>query len=112
MLDSYGKAHPDVVIRFLTAMMLADRWMNDQAHNSALVAIGVKETQEDPAAVAYAVDFLRKSGTWPNGTGLDQAQVTYTAGVLYKYKDISSLPSYTQIVDSSYASQALAKLGS
>jgi len=111
MLDSYGKAHPDVVVRFLTAMMMADRWMNNPANNSALDTLGVKETQEDPAAVAYAVDFLRKSGTWPNGTGLDQAQVNYTAGILYKYKDISTQPSYTQIVDESYANQALAKIG-
>jgi ABC-type nitrate/sulfonate/bicarbonate transport system substrate-binding protein len=112
MLDSYGKAHPDVVVRFLTAMMLADRWMNDPANNTALDALGVKVTQEDPAAVAYAVNFLRSSGTWPNGTGLAPAQVNYTAGILYKYKDITSLPSYTNIVDGSYASQALAKLGS
>ncbi|MBV9446945.1 MAG: ABC transporter substrate-binding protein [Streptosporangiaceae bacterium] len=112
MLDSYGKAHPDVVVRFLTAMMQADRWMNNPANNAALDAIGVKETQEDPAAVAYAVSFLRSSGTWPDGTGLSQAQVDYTAGILFKYKDISTQPSYTKIVDDSYANQALAKLGS
>jgi ABC-type nitrate/sulfonate/bicarbonate transport system substrate-binding protein len=109
---SSGKAHPDVVVRFLTAMMLADRWMNNPANNAALDAVGVKETQEDPAAVAYAVNFLRTSGTWPDGTGLSQAEVNYAAGILYKYKDITSQPSYSQIVDDSYASQALAKLGS
>jgi ABC-type nitrate/sulfonate/bicarbonate transport system substrate-binding protein len=112
MLDSYGKAHPDVVVRFLTAMMQADRWMNNPANNAALDAIGVKETQEDPAAVAYAVNFLRSSGTWPDGTGLSPAQVNYTAGILLKYKDISTQPSYTKIIDDSYANQALAKLGS
>ena len=112
MLDAYGKAHPDVVVRFLTAMMMADRWMNNPANNTALDAIGVKETQEDPPAVAYAVNFLRSSGTWPNGTGLSPAQVNYTAGILYKYKDISTLPAYSKIVDDSYANQALAKLGS
>jgi hypothetical protein len=58
------------------------------------------------------VNFLRSSGTWPDGTGLSQAQISYTAGILYKYKDITSQPSYTKIVDDSYASQALAKLGS
>jgi NitT/TauT family transport system substrate-binding protein len=112
MLDSYGKAHPDVVVRFLTAMMQADRWMNNPANNAALDAIGIKQTQEDPAAVAYAVNLLRSSGTWPNGTGLSPAQVNYTAGILLKYKDISTQPSYTKIVDESYANQALAKLGS
>ena len=112
MLDSYGKAHPDVVIRFLTALILADRWMNDSANNAALDAIGVKYTQEDPATVAYAVNFLRSSGTWPNGTGLSQAQVNYTAGILLKYKDVSTLPPYAKIVDDSYATKAVVAAGS
>lgn len=112
MLDSYGKSHHDVVVRFLTAMMLADRWMNDPAHNSALVALATKTTQEDQPAVAYAINFLRKSGTWPNGAGLDQAAVDYTAGILAKYKDIPAQPSFSQIVDPSYANEAAAKLGS
>jgi ABC-type nitrate/sulfonate/bicarbonate transport system substrate-binding protein len=111
MLDSYGQAHKDVVVRFLTAMMLADRWMNNPANNSALVALAVKTTHEDPAAVTYAIKFLRASGTWPNGTGLNPAQVNYTAGILAKYKDTSRQPTFSQIVDSSYADAAAAKLG-
>jgi NitT/TauT family transport system substrate-binding protein len=111
MLDSYGKAHHDVVVRFLTAMMLADRWMNNPANNSALVALATKTTQEDQPAVAYAINFLRSSGTWPNGAGLDPAAVSYTAGILAKYKDIPSQPSLRQIVDPSYANEAAAKLG-
>jgi len=106
MLDSYGKANRNVVIRFLTAMMMADRWMNNPANNNALVNLGVKVTKEDPSAVAYAVQFLRSSGTWPNGAGLSQSQVNYTAGVLYKYKDIPQQPAYSQIVDPSYADAA------
>ncbi|HUY48090.1 MAG TPA: ABC transporter substrate-binding protein [Streptosporangiaceae bacterium] len=112
MLDSYGKAHKDVVVRFLTAMMLADRWMNNPANNSALVSLAAKTTQEDPAAVAYAIKFLRDSGTWPNGAGLSPSQVNYTAGILAKYKDIPSQPTFSQIVDPSYANAAAAKLGS
>lgn len=111
MLDSYGQAHHDVVVRFLTAMMMADRWMNDPANNAALVALATKTTQEDPGAVAYAINFLRSSGTWPDGAGLSQPQVNYTAGVLAKYKDIPSQPSFSQIVDPSYANEAAATLG-
>ena len=111
MLDSYGQAHHDVVVRFLTAMMMADRWMNNPANNSALVALATKTTGEDQAAVAYAVKFLRTSGTWPDGSGLDPSAVNYTAGILAKYKDIPAQPSFTQIVDASYANQAAAKLG-
>lgn len=112
MLDSFGKANRPVVVRFLTAMMMADRWMNNTANNSALVKLGVSVTKEDQAAVAYAVNFNRSAGTWPDGTGLSPAHVDYTAGVLYKYKDISTLPTYSQIVDPSYANAAVAKLGS
>lgn len=112
MLDRYGQAHRAVVIRFLTAMMLADRWMNDPAHTNALIALGVKVSGEDQAAVAYAVKFLQTAQTWPDGTGLNPAAVNYTAGILAKYKDIPRQPSYSQIVDPQYANAAAAKLGS
>ena len=102
MLDSYGKAHPMVVVRFLTAMMLADRWMNTPANNDALVALGIKETGEDPAAVAYAVNFLRSSGPGRRDRAVPDRS-DYTAGILFKYKDISTLPTYSQIVDDSNA---------
>lgn len=112
MLDSFGKAHHDVVVRFLTAMMMADRWMNNPANNTALVTLATKTTQEDQAAVSYAISFLRSSGTWPDGAGLSQQAVSYTAGILARYKDIPRQPSFSQIVDPSYANEAAAKLGS
>lgn len=110
-LDSFAKSHASVVKRFLEAMMMADRWMNNPANNAALVKLGVAKTGEDPAAVSYAVSFNRNAGTWPDGAGLDPAAVNYTAGVLAKYKDISHQPSFSQIVDSSYANAAAAKVG-
>jgi hypothetical protein len=110
MLDKYGQAHKAVVIRFLTAMMLADRWMNNPANNSALIKLGTKVSGEDEAAVAYAVKFLQTSQTWPDGAGLSPAAVNYTASVLAKYKDIPSQPSYSQIVDPQYANAAAAEL--
>jgi ABC-type nitrate/sulfonate/bicarbonate transport system substrate-binding protein len=112
MLDKYGQAHKAVVVRFLTAMMLADRWMNNPANTNALIALGTKVSGEDQAAVAYAVKFLQTSKTWPDGTGLSPAAVNYTASVLAKYKDIPSQPTYSQIVDPQYANAAAAKLGS
>lgn len=112
MLNSYGQAHRAVVVRFLAAMMLADRWMNNPANTSALVTLGVKVSSESQPAVAYAVKFLQAAQAWPNGTGLNPTQVNYTASILAKYKDIPSQPSYSQIVDPSYANAALAKLGS
>jgi ABC-type nitrate/sulfonate/bicarbonate transport system substrate-binding protein len=111
VLDKYAQANPDVTKRFLMAMMLADRWMNDPANHDALVQIGAQATGEDADAVAYAVDFMVKGGIWPNNQGLDKTQVDYTANQLYTLKEIPSQPSYTQIVDSSYADAAVAALG-
>jgi ABC-type nitrate/sulfonate/bicarbonate transport system substrate-binding protein len=109
--DEFVKSHKTEVVHFLKAMMLADRWMNNPAHNKALVALGVAKTGEDRAAVAYAVKFNRSSGTWPVGAGLNRHAVNYTAGVLYRYKDISRRPSFSQIVNPAYADQAAAQLG-
>lgn len=111
VLDSYAKAHPDIVKRFLTAMIMADRWMYDPAHKNELVQLGIQATGEDPDAVAYAVDFMIKGEIWPKNSGLDQSQVEYTAKQLYDLKEISKLPTYTQIVDSSYADAVVAQLG-
>lgn len=111
VLDKYAKANPDVVKRFLMAMMMADRWMNDPANHDALVQIGVKATGEDQNAVAYAVDFMVKGQIWPNNQGLDQTQVDYTTQQLFQLKEISNQPTYAQIVDSSYADAAVAALG-
>jgi NitT/TauT family transport system substrate-binding protein len=111
VLDKYAKDNPDVTKRFLIAMMMADRWMNDPANHDALVQIGAQATGEDPDAVAYAVDVMNKGGIWPNNQGLDKTQVDYTAQQLYDLKEINKLPTYDQIVDSSYADAAVAELG-
>ena len=110
-LDKYAKANPDIVKRFLTAMILADRWMNDPANRDALVQIGIKATGEDPAAVAYAVDFMIQGHIWPQNQGLDQSQVDYTTQQLVQLKEIKNQPTYAQIVDSSFADAVVATLG-
>lgn len=110
-LDKYAKANPDVVKRFLTAMILADRWMNDPANHDALVQIGTQATGEDPAAVASAVDVMIKNHIWPNNQGLDPSQVNYTTQQLFQLKEIPNQPTYAQIVDSSYADAVVAALG-
>lgn len=111
VLDKYAKDNPDIVKRFLTAMILADRWMNDPANRNALVQIGIQATGEDPDAVAYAVDFMVKGQIWPQNSGLDQTQVDYTTQQLYQLKEIPKQPTYQQIVDSSFADAVVAQLG-
>ena len=112
VLDSYAKSHTDVVERFLTAMVQADRWMYKPANRTKLIDIGVKASGEDRAAVAYAVDFSIKGHLWPVNTGLSKAQEVYTAKQLKKFNEITSVPSYNQVVDSTYIDAVLKKIGS
>lgn len=110
-LDSYTKHHVSVTQRFLTAMVMADRWMNNTKNTNALINLGVKETQEDRGAVAYAVKFLQNEKTWPNNSGLIPKMVNYEAHKLFQFKEIDKVPSYSQIVDDSYIQAVLKKLG-
>jgi len=111
VLDSYAKHHVQVTERFLTALTLANRWMNNTKNTSKLIAIGVKNTQEDVGAVAYAVHFLQQAKTWPNGLGLSQSSEYYTAKRLKTLKEIDRIPSYSQVVDATYMKAVIAKLG-
>lgn len=111
VLDSYAQAHKSVVERFLTAMVQADRWMVNPANKDKLVQIGVKATGESQGAVAYAVDFLLKAQVWPQNSGLDQSQEQYTAQQLYDLKEITTMPTYSQVVDSSYIDDVIKTMG-
>lgn len=111
VLDSYAKANPDLVKRFLTALVEADRWMTDPANKDEVLKIGVKYTQEDPAAVAYAYDFIVKGHLWTLNDGMDPAAEQYTAQQLLDFKEIDKLPSYSQVVDNSYINAVLDKIG-
>ena len=111
VLDKYASANPDLVKRFLTAMVQADRWMNDPANRDAVIKIGVEQTKEDPAAVAYAYDYIVKRHLWTLNSGMDQASEAYTAQQLLNFKEIDKLPAYSAVVDDSYINAVLDKLG-
>lgn len=110
VLDSYARHHVSVTERFLAAETLANRWMNDPANTAKLIAIGVKATGEDQGAVAYAVHFLQAAKTWPDGLGLSPSQEQYTAQKLYQLKEISHVPTYSEVVDPTYQQAALKML--
>ncbi len=110
-LDSYTSHHVQITERFLTAMVMADRWMNNRANTNALINIGVKATQEDRGAVSYAVKFLQNEKTWPNNSGLIPKMEAYTAKKLYQFKEIDHVPTYSQVVDNTYIQAVLKKLG-
>lgn len=107
--DAYAKAHPDIVIRFLTAMVLADRWI--YKHPQATIRIGIKYTGEPRGAVTYAYNFLAKALDWTVNSGLNPAQEAYTAEQLYKFKEIDHIPTYRQVVNPYFIDQVLKKVG-
>jgi NitT/TauT family transport system substrate-binding protein len=111
VLDSYAKANPDLVKRFLTALVEADRWMTDPTNKDEVIQIGVQATQEDKAAVEYAYDFIVKGHLWTLNDGMDPAAEQYTAQQLLNFKEIDKMPSYSQVVDNSYINAVLAQLG-
>lgn len=110
-LNSYAKSHVDVTKRFLTAMVLANRWMNNRKNTVSLISIGVKQTGEDRGAVANAVQFLQNAHTWPNNVGLSPVSEHFTAVKLFQLKTITTLPTYSQVVDPSYMKAVIAKMG-
>lgn len=109
--DSYAQSHKDVVERFLTAMVLADRWMYQPANKQQLIDIGVKASGEDKAAVTYAVNFIIQGHLWPVNSGLSQSQEEFTAQQLKKFNEIKAVPSYSSVVDTTYIDEVLKKLG-
>lgn len=111
VLDKYAQENPDLVKRFLTAMVQADRWMTDPANRDAVIAIGVQATKEDKAAVSYAYDYLAKNHLWTLNSGMDQASEAYTAQQLLNFKEIDKVPAYDAVVNDSYINAVLDKLG-
>ncbi len=68
--EKYAKDHAGEVKRFLRALILASRWMQDPANRDKAIADGVKASGEDPKAVAYAFDLMVKNKIWPKNEGL------------------------------------------
>jgi ABC-type nitrate/sulfonate/bicarbonate transport system substrate-binding protein len=110
-LDSWAAKNPALVTRFLKAMLLTDRWMNNPVNKAKVIAYGIKFTQEDPAAVASAYDFIIKGGLWEQNDGMAPASVNFTASEMKRLGEIDVLPTYSQIVDTHYIKGALAQVG-
>ena len=111
VLDRYAKIHPYLITRFLTAMVLTDRWMVDPKNKAKVLAYGVKFTQEDPAAVAAAYDFIIKGKLWELNDGMPAESVNFTAAEMARLGEIDKVPAYTKVVDATYINTVLKKLG-
>jgi NitT/TauT family transport system substrate-binding protein len=108
-LDSYTSSHQTVTEHFLAALILADNWINNPANFNKLVSMGVKWSGEDKAAVQYALHFniAAKSFT----TAVNPVDVNWTAKEAKSVGDITSVPSYSQIVNVKYLNAAIKLVG-
>ncbi|HET8607662.1 MAG TPA: ABC transporter substrate-binding protein [Gaiellaceae bacterium] len=107
--DTYKQANGPTIEKFITAMDEADRWI--YSHRSATIAVGVKETQEDRAAVTQAYDFLKKAHEWTVNTGLEQSRVMKTMRYEQKLGEIKTVPAYNKVADLTYANAVVKKIG-
>lgn len=107
--DDYVNAHKDITRRFLTAMVLADRWM--YTHKQKVVNVGVRVSGEDRSIVSKAYDFLVKGKLWTLNSGISRSQEYYTAVISKRLGDITTIPKFNQVVDARYINQVLRKIG-
>lgn len=105
----YARGHQSIMRRVITALILADRWM--YSHKQAVVNIGVRVSGEDRYVVSRAYDFLARAHVWSLNSGFNKVAFRYTTRAMKKYGDITSVPTWNQVVDPVFANQVLKKIG-
>jgi len=103
--DNYTKTHPVVTEHFLAALLLANQWINNPKNFNALVNLAVRVTGEDKAAVTYALKFNIAANSFQ--ATINPASVMWTAKECVKVGDITSLPTFTQIVNNHFLAAAV-----
>jgi ABC-type nitrate/sulfonate/bicarbonate transport system substrate-binding protein len=108
---AWAQSHAQILERFLKACVLADRWMYQPANKQKVIDIGVKASGESAAAVTYAYNFLVKAHGWTLNIGVTPQTEMYTARQLLKFKEISSLPPFSKVVNLTYIDAVLKQIG-
>ncbi|HEY7200876.1 MAG TPA: ABC transporter substrate-binding protein [Candidatus Dormibacteraeota bacterium] len=102
---------PAAVECMVRALIRADRAMYDTSKRQQILDIAVKYTKEDPAVVAQTYDQLVKAKAWPQNLGIPQANVAGTEKSLKDSNQISTVPSFSALVDLSTANRVVSQLG-
>lgn len=102
---------PSTIECMVRSLMRADRAMYDPAKRQQIIDIAVKYTKEDPGVVAQTYDQLLAAKAWPQNEGIPQANMLGTAQSLKENGQISSIPSFDQMVDLSFAKKVVGQLG-
>jgi ABC-type nitrate/sulfonate/bicarbonate transport system substrate-binding protein len=105
----WADAHRSEVVRFLEAMILADRWM--YTHKAQVIKDAAGPTGESPAILAKAYDVLHAAQTWTVNTGLYQPWMNETIKAEVKYQEIPHYINPKSFVDYSFVDAALKAVG-
>jgi NitT/TauT family transport system substrate-binding protein len=109
--DETIKKEPAALQAFVTSVIEATRIM--YTDRAKVLPIMVKHTGYPEKIVADTYDFLVKSCIWDANSGLSPERVAFTAQLMTKVGNIEKgkTPSYNQIVDKTFAENAIKKLG-
>ena len=105
------KEKPAALKAFVKANIEATRIL--YTDKAKVLPIIVKATGYPKDAIEKTYDFMVKNCMWDANTGLGKARVNFTANLMTKVGNIpkGKTPSYEDIVDSSFATEAVKELG-
>jgi NitT/TauT family transport system substrate-binding protein len=93
------------------ALIKADRMLYDTSKRQQLLDVMVKYTKEDPQVVAATYDELLALKAWPQNEGIPQANIDGTAKSLKDTNQITTVPTFPQLVDLTLAKKVVKQLG-
>jgi len=93
------------------ALIKADRMLYDTSKRQQLLDVMVKYTKEDPQVVAATYDELVALQAWPQNEGIPQANIDGTVKSLKDTNQITTVPTFPQLVDLTLAKKVVKQLG-
>lgn len=99
-LKAYTKAHIEAV-----RMIYTDK--------AKVLPVIIKHTGLPPDVAEQALDYMIKACIWDANTGLGPERINFTGNLMEKVGNIEKgkIPKYDDIVDTSFAKEAIAELG-
>jgi ABC-type nitrate/sulfonate/bicarbonate transport system substrate-binding protein len=93
------------------ALIKADRMLYETSKRQALLDVMVKYTKEDAQVVADTYDELLALKAWPQNEGIPQANIDGTVKSLKDTNQITTAPTFPQLVDLTLAKKVVKQLG-
>jgi ABC-type nitrate/sulfonate/bicarbonate transport system substrate-binding protein len=93
------------------ALIKADRMLYDTSKRQQLLDVMVKYTKENPQVVADTYDELLALKAWPQNEGIPQVNIDGTAKSLKEGGQLTTVPTFSQLVDLTLAKKIVKQLG-